>query len=267
MTQQQNPVVILDKSYLFGANREEIHSLCDNYRVLATPGLIYELLKEDEPSRNYCFNKFPDRDHPVELIDRVGVLLRYETKNLAPCGPIYEHRLPYVFRFNEYLALGNYEGSTELWATMEKERQQLYEMTKGFLECAKFIPDWCPDLEGYKAGSSKEMIEELQMEVGRDLEVARSLYRRTHDDRFPSADIVGPEWAHFRRLQLWVIAGLDYIFRYGLDNFSDAREKVIHTYIDIHYGIYGTLSGALATRDQFLKRAFRYMCPDGLLIE
>jgi len=94
------PVVILDKSYLFGATAEEVRSLCTNYRVMATPGLIYELLKEREPDRSYCFRKFPKGPDPVALIDRLGSLLNAEVESRSPCGPIWDHRLPGVFEFN-----------------------------------------------------------------------------------------------------------------------------------------------------------------------
>ena len=77
MAERTGPVVILDKSYLYGATEAKIKELCNTCCVMATPGLIYELLKEDEPSRSNCFRKFPQRDNPVELIDRIGVLLRF----------------------------------------------------------------------------------------------------------------------------------------------------------------------------------------------
>jgi len=188
-------------------------------------------------------------------------------EKLIPCTPLYDHRLRMVFAFNEHLSRGDYVGPSELWKSMAEERRNIHKMVTGFVECIASIPSWFPDLKDYKPGQSSRVIDELQAELGKDEEVVRSIYRKTHDNRFPRAELVGKEWAHFRHLQLWLIAGLEYIRSYGTSDFSVVSEKVVHTYIDIQYGIFGALAGALATRDEFLGRSFRLVCPKGLLIQ
>jgi len=158
-------------------------------------------------------------------------------------------------------------GPGELWATMDEEKANIDEMTAGFIECASFIPGWCPDLKGYKAGSSPETIERLQAEIATTPETVRRLYSETHDERFPSAELIGPTWAHYRRLQLWIFAGLDFIHRYGAADFTTVPSPILHTYVDIHYGVFGALADGIATRDKLLVKAFSLMRPDGILIQ
>lgn len=260
------PVVILDKSYLYGASQSQIRELCGANRVMWTPGLMYELLKEKEPDRSRCFQKLPPGQTPVTLIDRLGGVLKYEIEKQAPCAPIWDHRLPLVYEFNDRLAAGDYEGPTELWETMKEERTEIEDMAAGFVLCTSFIPGWCPALREYKAGAPSGVIDELQEEIASDPDTVRRMYVETHDNRFPPVDAIGPDWAHYRRLQVWLIAGLEFIRRYGVDDFESVPRWAKSTYVDLQYAVFGVLAGNFATRDKLLIRMFSLIRPDGNLI-
>ena len=91
--------IVLDKSFLDGANPQQIKSLCDDHTVLMPDVLFYELITTDEASRKPCFNKFPDTNNPVELIPNIGTLLRYELSTRKPCSPLYDRRENIVLIF------------------------------------------------------------------------------------------------------------------------------------------------------------------------
>ena len=259
--------VILDKSYLYGAPTSAVRSLCLSHTVLVTPALFYEVMKDDQRARANCFRKFPDGENSVQLIDRVGSLIRFEMEEKARCLPILNHRVPGRFFFNPSLAKGDFEGSPALWRTMNEEERLIQEDTTAFLQCISSIPKWFPELSTCGPGQSRYVIDRIQERVARDSTLLQALYEATHDHRFPPKELVDETWAIARRLQVWVMGGLEYIFQYGNDQFDTVSDKVVHSYLDIQYAIHACLAGGLATRDKFLKCLFHLLVPSGNLVE
>ncbi len=262
----ESNTVTLDKSYLYGASVEAVRELCRSHTVLVTPALFYEVMKDEDPARARCFRKFPLGENPVELIDRVGSLVKYEIETDAPCLPILDHRVPCRFIFSPLLAEGEFEGSPEFLQSMQEEERKIPQDAKDFLECISFLPCWFPELSTCKPGQSREAIDRMQERVARDAAFVRHLYKSTHDSRFPSAELVDDRWAIIRRLQVWVMGGLEYICRYGMD-FDRVSSRTVHDYLDIQYVIHGCLAGGLATRDKFPQRLFHLLLPNGNLVD
>ena len=115
--------IVLDKSYLQGASPDKIISLCDEHTVMMPDVLFYELTTTKEDSMRDCFNKFPNRDNPVELIPNIGSLLKYEWEMHKSCVPLYERRERITFRFNRRLREGRYQFQGKQLKAKESEMQ------------------------------------------------------------------------------------------------------------------------------------------------
>src|SRR4051794_10284095 len=112
------PPIVLDKCYLQGSTREEIHQLCGDYTVLMPEALFFELLTTDEKVRTACFRKLPAVENTVELITHVGTLLAHEMETHTPATPIYERRPKMRFAFNPKLSEGGFSFTEEQRATI-----------------------------------------------------------------------------------------------------------------------------------------------------
>ncbi len=257
--------VVLDKSYLYGAPAAAVRELCRSHTVLVTPALFYEVMKDDDPPRANCFRKLPPGENPVELIDHVGSLTKYEIETQRPCLPILNHRVSCRFYLSPLLAEGTFQGSPGFLESMREEERRISEDVEGFLACISFVPGWFPELSTFEPGRPREAIDRIQERVARDVDLVRHLYHLTHDSRFPSSELVDERWALVRRLQVWVMGGLEYISRYG-GHFDRVSNRVIHDYLDIQYLIHGCLAGGLATRDKVVQRLFHLLLPKGNLL-
>jgi len=131
--------VVLDKSFLDGAPTASVQSLCDNYSVLLTEELFYELITTRRESRRRCFAKFPDRTDPVCLIPSVGFLLTFEREHHAASTPVAQHRIEEAFQFNKKLRDGSYVLEGEVLASTENWQAQVRRDTNDFIERWPFV--------------------------------------------------------------------------------------------------------------------------------
>ena len=126
--------IILDKSYLDAATKDDIEKLCNKYKVLMIDTLFYELITTRIESRQRCFAKFPKGENPVDLIPNIGTLLRYENDNRKPTGKIYKHRIKDSFRFNPDLASGSFKFDEHQSKKREEDKEEVRKDTEGFIE-------------------------------------------------------------------------------------------------------------------------------------
>jgi hypothetical protein len=63
-----------------------------------------------------------------------------------------------------------------------------------------------------------------------------------------------------------LLFGLDYIRRYGFADLAAVPKRLEHDVHDLQYALFGTLCGALATKDTEVEQNFRLACPGGALL-
>lgn len=258
--------IVLDKSYLQGASGEEVRHLCNNYTVLFTEPLLYELLTAHKAERDACFAKLPARDNPVELIPRTGPLFRYEIENRRAASPVLEHRLGFTFRFNPRLTSRTFSHSQDEETALAQWRREVDREVKTFHEVATGVSSWCPTLKTCPRHALKSVCEDLKRQACVDTGVVRNVYQSIKPEGFPHASFIDSSWAIFRWVQAHLLFSLDYIGRYGLTELSNIPKRTEHDIHDIQYLIYGTLCGALASRDNDIATNFALACPKGLLV-
>lgn len=100
--------VVIDKSFLQGASKDTLQLLFKNHRVLMTHGNFYELLTTKPIERACCFKRLPKGENPVEKVEPVGSILRWEVKNQRPLLNIDHVIIQDSFNFNQRLVNENF---------------------------------------------------------------------------------------------------------------------------------------------------------------
>ena len=85
------------------------------------------------------------------------------------------------------------------------------------------------------------------------------------------ADVIDPNWAHFRWVQVRVIYSLDLLLKYQgqlpINVSKSFWRKIEHEMLDTEYVILGALAGALASKDERILENYLLVRPDGLVFK
>ena len=123
---------------------------------------------------------------------------------------------------------------------------------------------WCPQLRNLSGAALRIACEDLKQQAGTDADVVRNIYQSLEGlDGFPPASVLDAAWVLFRWVQVHLLFALDYVSRYGFSDRAMIPKRVEHDIHDIQYVLFGTLCGALATRDRSIACNFTLACPEG----
>jgi hypothetical protein len=263
--------IILDKSYLEGASRAAIQELMERRTVLMCGALFYELLDTTAKQRTRCFAKLPAVENPLVLVDHVGELMRKEVETRRPSGLPSQHAIAIRFRFNPALLSETYELPPEAREAMQEEVQDLSSEAQRLVDLSESSPSMFPDL---LKGNG-----ETRVKAGVDAEASIAnpesllpFYKQlsSPDPSRPFPPVTGPEWAHFRWLQVQMLFSIDLHVRYqGRLRANLTKNVLVKLEHDVHDAqalALGVLEGALATREEKLARWFKLLKPNGELV-
>jgi len=259
--------LVLDKSYLQGASADSIRQLCGEYRVIMPGALFFELLTGDPDERARCFAKFPRELNPVELVEHVGRLLRFETRNDRHCGSLYERRHRMLFSFNELLSRPSFMPTGEQQQGIASWCREVTEETESFRQRVARIHYWFPTIETASNRERPAVIAGLKEVVASDSRLIRRIYAHIRHGSFPRSASVNSRWAFFRWIQVHLLAALDHVCRYGVGSDLQVARGLENEVSDFQYRILSALAGGIATRDRKSQEVFRCLRPDGVLIE
>ncbi|MFZ5995536.1 MAG: hypothetical protein ACOYU4_11185 [Thermodesulfobacteriota bacterium] len=266
--------IILDKSYLDAARPSLINSLCNDYSLLMPDVLFYELMTTADTSMRNCFNKFPARTNPVELIPNVGTLLAYELSIHKACTPLYERRNRVVFEFNSRLGAGTFEWTSDQIKAREERKMLVAKDTQDFFELAMMVHEFFPHLNGIPFSKFPQAVESAKREAASSEDKVRQIYGQLLGHRAPSnaieASAINSGWAYFRWLQIRLIYSLDLLLKYQgkLPHETSPKfwRKIEHDMLDAEYVILGALAGGLACNETKVIEIFKLVRPDGLVL-
>ncbi|MBW2739316.1 MAG: hypothetical protein JRE64_10825 [Deltaproteobacteria bacterium] len=262
--------VILDKSFLDAANKEEFTSLCNEHTVLMTDVLFHELVTTRKKSRQYCFNKFPSKTNPVELIPNIGTLLRYELETHKQCTP-FDRRIKAVFKFNDKLRDGTFEFTDKQDKFREKRDSEAKSDAKTFFELATLVPGFFSQLNKLAVKNFPDAVEEAKQQIASDTEKVREIYRSFLDYDAPpnpvDAELINVNWAYFRWIQVRIFYSLNLLLKYHGQLPENPSQKfwrrIEHDLLDSEYVILGALTGALASNEKPMITNFKSLCSCG----
>ena len=265
--------VVLDKSYLQGSSKNEIHQMCSQHQLIMPEVLFLEILTTKTENMVKCFKKFPEIENPVALVPNVGSLIRYETEKNRPCSPIETQFLKIRYVFNERLAKNQFNFTEKQKESLKEWEASSNEGTEGFIEKVIVTDGWFPGLSGYIPGQSPNPITDAMDMVASDLDFVRKIYGQLRDEIYETYKALWPvpqridkKWILFRYLQVHLLAALEYIRKYGKESHSKISKRLENEYLDIDYCIIGTLSDGLATRDTTMAKFYNLLCPEKALI-
>lgn len=265
--------IILDKSYLDSATKQEIHDLCGENRVLMPDVLFYELITTRETSMRNCFNKFPDFTNPVELIPNIGRLLHYELTTREACVPLYDRREKFFFNFNRRLRTGAFEFTRTQLQSRRDQEALVKRDTEEFFELAMMVAGFFPEISGIPYADLPTQIQATKTRVATDIHTVQTIYKQLSDsgeiqNPLPP-ETLNPNWAIFRWVQVRCLYSLDLIFKYDgrLPPVPTTQfwKKIEHDLLDSQYIILSSLSGALACDEKRMIHLFHLICPEGAL--
>ena len=267
--------LIVDKSFLDAASREEISEICERYHVMMPDILFFELITTREESRRRCFAKLPDADDPMSLLQGIGELLRYEIATKQPCVPLSEKCLRLIYRFNPHLRDGTFRFAGEALEERDRQKAQIEKDTQNFVERFLAVDQFFPEVEDIEPKRLSGTIETARRRAASDADFIKTIYesfvREQNPDRgWPSPEGISENWAFFRWVQCQLLAALRLFQSYQgslpLNPGNKFWTRAEHSMIDTYYLIFAALGGALASADNEMIEDFTLICPKGILV-
>lgn len=265
--------IVLDKCYLQGSSKDEIHQMCSQHQIIMPKVLLFEILTTKTENMVKCFQKFPKTENPVALVPNVGTLIRYETKNDKQCSPIESQFLKVRYKFNENLAKGQFTFTEEQNNVLDEWKKRTTEDTAGFIEKATVADGWFSGLSEYKPGESLDAITTAMERVAQEEDFVRHIYSEIRDEihlakkvLWPDPSKIDKQWILFRHLQVHLLAAIEYIRKYGKEAQEVITKRLENEYLDIDYCIIANIADGLATRDKTMARFYELLCPDKTII-
>ena len=266
--------VVLDKSYLDGARRASVRHLCDNYTVLLSDELFYELMTTRPDSRKHCFSKLPERQNPVRLVPNVGALIRFEREHKEACTPIIRQCFGDDYVFNRLLREGTYVLNGEVDDKLQRLKAQVAADTRVLIDRWPTVHGFFPELNGIEWNDFPNAVQTARRKVATDINFVREIYASCLDEDArrdsPAPADLDSRWAIFRSIQCNILCDLRLFGRYQGKppvEFSEVFvTKAEHSMLDTSYVILGSLTGAMATNDGEILEDLLLLCPDCFLV-
>ena len=251
-----------------------MHHMAETHRLLMSDALFYEILS-DPKRRALCFSKFPRIRNPVELIGHPGQMLRRELESHRPNGKPSSYIEDIPFEFNAALLREDYQFPADAMATLLEYAKELQSDIASYQDAIKLTPTFFPKLLNgsdavravAKAEAERAVVEDVQGLLG----FYRLLTPPKGEPPLPPAELVTPEWALFRWIQVKMLFALDVYCRYSgtFPNVPMGKvlEKFEHDVLDTQYLLLGLMEGSFATREKKLQKWWRLLSPNGTLYE
>lgn len=238
--------VVIDKSFLQGCNQSHLRKIIKCHRILVTAELASEIFAAENAILKKCFEDLLTFKDHIDLIDHLGTLFKVELENQTPCSPISTYFLTgelnqnFNFRLDDEKInhIKSFENDIEILGAQKFDKIVL---------------------------EIKNMSPSLKIEDIRDPEIIRKIYARLKTDKLPPAEKINEQWAIFRRLQVDLIATIEYLQSFKDGKFNIKNISKAHNQIDFRICVFASLTKGIATHDKLIKRYFNYMCPDGYL--
>jgi hypothetical protein len=259
--------MVIDKSWLQGIGLQKYRKFASEYKVLITDALFYELTTTEKVQRVNCFHKLLLYQNDYWIIENVGGPLRYEIDNKQPSAPLFGKPFMHKISFNEKIGSRNFcfTKDQELYIKKEYSEREIEE-TNRFIQQCSTVNVWFPELNGIKPNSSKDIIDAVQGKIVNRPDEVRRIYGEIRKDFYPQETLLDENWAFYRRMQVNLLAGVEYYRKFGPDYTRKANKDFANDFIDMEYCIIASLTDGFATCDKKQASLYQLICPDKILI-
>lgn len=259
-------LLVLDKSWLQGTSDQQLRGAAKTHRLMVSVTLFHEILTASDWERRLCLTKLKKAERAVVLGPGLGELLRFEREECRSCLPLEErlHASAVEIHLENPVASGIFTPEQE--ALLAENRAKLEkEMVEQWMTAWQGTATFLPELPNAVRGGQRGKLEELHSRVT-DANLIRKVYSLIRRDWMPAPEAIDKTWAHFRRVQVLLLAGVEYTRRYG-PTFADVpAQRIGNYYLDLEYVTLAALSGALATNEVQLKKWLGVLAPTARVV-
>ncbi|MBM4056320.1 MAG: hypothetical protein FJ264_16945 [Planctomycetes bacterium] len=270
--------IVVDKSWLQSlSDINVLKEIALKHRIVVTDILLYEISTTFDKSKKLsCFNKLLKLHNALEFLPNTGYIIRKEMRL-----PVVQHELEHKL-YPRDLYPSFYEGLSKL-ADKNAKSGNIYNALYynhfenkdvAFLKkIGSCISNYFPEIRRLKSGENKDTINKIIKAIGCDEGIVKSFYKNIYRisdvvhgiNMFPPVELLSKKWALFRHVQVYLIAAIIYVGKYGDGNILIQSKKFGHDSVDYEYIISGALANGIATKDKLVKEIFTVCCPDGII--
>lgn len=261
------PAIILDKSYLYSANKEAIHKLEDEYTIFLPLELIYETFKDTNRERAKLFRKFRS-EKSYKVLRSITEIIKYETENEKPIenpSKIYKPR-DHSQHIN-YID-DNYQLNPAQIREIEKEMIFFDDIFNSFCELSLKLGFQKKKKMGNNITNKRDEF------IIKDDELKRIINHSIKNGNVAGLtneiENLDEKWFIFIHHKILDRMKFHIIKKY--ENFETilktpkTKEKVKHDIIDSFYLMQGILEGGFATDEKNLIEIYNEIVPNNILI-
>jgi hypothetical protein len=269
--------IVIDKNFLFGARSEDIQALSNNYRLLMSDSLLYELLKEpSSKKRAEYFSKFGvDNVTPYILISRVGKLFHYEIHNRKMARkPSEFFTADRDYQVHKKLCDANYSFSDHEQKMFNREHEGVTSDVNVFIEFLKRTETEVKETILKKVRKKGQIDPDKLISVLNDKSVLSERYCKVfipdlgdNQDLRPPFHYMDDNWCTYRFVQVYLLLSIDILHRYEkLDILLESKSalgKLKNEVVDAQYFIQALLEGGFATNEKRWRQWWKLLAKDG----
>lgn len=254
--------ILIDKSWVQGANVSALTNVAARHRLLMPEVLFYELLTTKDKEQSGCFGRLSVVQSSISLLCGISDLLRYESEVGKPAVPLRERCISHDISFHPEASKSGYPFSDEQIRVIEAERAEREGPgLQGTKEMSSVVSGWFPDLKGLPPGSPRERIEPYLKRVARDTQMVRDIYGAIRAPGMPEPSVLDGDWAFFRYMQVRLVGALEYIRRFGDRNKDAMGRKIPNFFLDQEYLVPALLADGLASSDGEMQTFYELLGP------
>ncbi|MBC3806209.1 hypothetical protein H8K52_02470 [Undibacterium seohonense] len=265
--------LILDKCFLEGVSKSRLLELSNQYKLIVSGPLFYEMLTTRSTSRVRCFRKLPSKRNPVLLVEHIGILLRKEIEHSRPAGKPSNNRINIDFEFNARLLEADYQLPIESARALDHQSLELRSELYQIIELSKTSESLFGSLLTGTQEEQDRAKQNAEILIANCDEVRNFFGTLESPDPnlpYPSAQNINSSWALLRWLQVRMLFALDIHLRYQdqVDEMLTAGvlDRLEHDLHDMQHLTLGLLEGAFATNEKKLQRWWNLLLPSGDLL-
>ncbi len=258
--------VALDKSFLQAISGAQLQYYVKEGWTFGIPRVLWdEHFRKWDKKRFANLKKLRSVEKDLVLLPAISEMFRTECETLKP-APIVLKCQAVEFKPDMF---GNGTQTAELDSDTRATGGVITKRLERRLN--QMVPVWnafkqIPEFENAKSEDMPNIVKLKREQIRDDREDMRGFYGNHRPATAPPPELIDEKWAHFRWIQVHLLAGLDFFASYGLGA-PFRREDMIHELIDLDYLITAILVGGLVSRERRMIDRFKLLRPDGVVLK
>ena len=258
--------VVLDKSFLQAISALQLQFYIDQGWIFGIPNVLFdEHFRKWDRWRFANLKKLKAVEKRLLLLPSIYEMFNAECATLKPASATlpckqadFNPRM-----FEESGGTPDLDADTRASGEIVSQRLELrLGLIVGVWNSFKELPEF----ENAKSEDMPAILKIKREQVRDDINDIRGFYDNHRHAKAPRGELIDERWAHFRWIQVQLLAGMDFFASYGLGA-TFGREDMIHELLDLDYLVPALLVGGLASCEKRMVERFRLLRPDGVVLK